>query len=62
VPGAVRASFGIYSTCDDVDALADALTMIAEDRYQGVYDLDLPSGTYTPRGFAPDFAGYFSLS
>jgi cysteine desulfurase / selenocysteine lyase len=61
VPGAVRASFGIYSACEDVDALADALTMIAENRYCGSYTLNMASGTYTPDGFRPAFDEYFAL-
>ena len=38
-PGAVRASFGIYNTEREVDALIDALLMIRDHRWQGDYEV-----------------------
>jgi cysteine desulfurase/selenocysteine lyase len=30
VPATVRASFGLYNTCDDIDALVAAMTQVEE--------------------------------
>lgn len=61
LPGTVRASFGLYNTVAEVDRLVTALTEIAAGRYSDAYVLDAEKGEYTPRGFEPDFAKYFSL-
>jgi len=61
LPGTVRASFGLYNTVAEVDRLVSALTDIAAGRYSDEYILDPEKGEYTPRGFEPDFAKYFSL-
>ena len=61
MPGLIRASFGLYNTQDEVDALADALTCIARGDYQGHYQQDIASGEYTAEGWMPDFETYFSL-
>ena len=61
MPGLIRASFGLYNTMDDVDALADALQHIARGEYKGTYTQDKSSGEYLPAGWAPDFEDYFTL-
>jgi len=61
MPGLIRASFGLYNTLDDADALADALTCIARGDYKGRYHQDIASGEYTAEGWIPDFEAYFSL-
>jgi cysteine desulfurase / selenocysteine lyase len=61
LPGTVRASFGLYNTVTEVDRLAEALSAIAAGRYSDAYVLDAEKGEYSPRGFAPNFAKYFSL-
>lgn len=61
MPGLIRASFGLYNTQDEVDALADALTCIARGDYKGLYQQDIASGEYTAEGWIPDFETYFSL-
>lgn len=61
MPGLIRASFGLYNTLDEVDALADALTCIARGDYKGRYHQDLASGEYTAEGWTPDFEAYFPL-
>ena len=61
MPGLVRASFGLYNTFEDVDALVEALHRIALGEYQGMYDQDLASGEFSPRGWSPDFDHYFSF-
>jgi selenocysteine lyase/cysteine desulfurase len=61
MPGLLRASFGLYNTTDDVDALVDALTHIARGEYAGQYVQDKTSGEYKPVGWKPDFSPYFVL-
>jgi selenocysteine lyase/cysteine desulfurase len=61
LPGLVRASFGMYNTIEEVDALALALEAIAGGAYQGDYVQDRASGDFRPRGWAPDLGHYFSL-
>jgi selenocysteine lyase/cysteine desulfurase len=60
-PGLIRASFGLYNTSEDVDALVDALNAIQRGAYQGDYVQDPASGEYHPTGWNPDFTPYFSL-
>jgi len=63
VPGAVRASVGIYNNEDDVDALGDWLEAISQGRCAGRYRLVPATGGYVPEGGGPlaDFGRYFSL-
>jgi cysteine desulfurase / selenocysteine lyase len=50
-PGMVRISFGVYNTCDEVDALVAALERITRRDYRGRYRL-LPDGSdYVPAGY-----------
>jgi selenocysteine lyase/cysteine desulfurase len=60
-PGLVRASFGMYNTTDEVDALVGALGAIERGEYHGQYDQDPATGDFRPRGWAPDLSRYFSL-
>ncbi len=55
IPGAVRISFGIYSTHADVDAAVDALQVVAAGGERGIYTLDPEAGQYSPKDFAFDF-------
>jgi selenocysteine lyase/cysteine desulfurase len=48
VPGAVRASFGIGTTRDDVEYLCRALEAIVTDGPRWAYRLDPASGEYSP--------------
>jgi selenocysteine lyase/cysteine desulfurase len=59
--GMVRASFGIYSTCEDVDALVWALREIAIRREEllALYERQ-ENGDYRHRTFAFDVAAAFS--
>jgi selenocysteine lyase/cysteine desulfurase len=50
IPGAVRASIGIYNDQSDIDALGDSLEMIAGRRYKGRYSVCRESGAYVPDG------------
>lgn len=61
VPGLVRISFGMYNTVAEIDALAAALTVIAQGHYRGTYRQDATTGAYSPHGSQPLFADYFSL-
>jgi hypothetical protein len=60
--GMVRASFGIYNTEEDVDALASALTRLAADKdfYRRQYRR-LPNGDYEHTSFRFDPARSFSV-
>ncbi len=61
MPGLLRASFGLYNTRQDVDALVDALTHISRGDYQGRYTQVVASGEYLPANWQPDFSAFFSL-
>jgi selenocysteine lyase/cysteine desulfurase len=61
MPGMVRASFGLYNTCDDVDRLVEALQHIRRGEYAGVYHQDPRSGEYAPEGWKVDFEEYFTV-
>ena len=61
MPGMVRASFGMYNTIDDVDALVHALAKISRGEFKGDYLQDRASGDYSAQGWAPDVADHFSL-
>ncbi|RIK75290.1 aminotransferase [candidate division KSB1 bacterium] len=60
--GMVRASFGVYNTKDDVDALAAALHDLStrRDFYQQHY-VQLPNGDYRHKTFRFDHAALFSV-
>ena len=61
MPGLVRASFGLYNSTADVDALVEALTHISRHEYQGSYTQERASGEYKPTGWQPQFDQYFAL-
>jgi selenocysteine lyase/cysteine desulfurase len=61
MPGLVRASFGLYNTTEEVDALVEALKLITEGEYQGNYIQDRATGEFHPEGWNPNFGDYFSL-
>ena len=61
MPGLVRASFGLYNSTADVDALVEALTHISRHEYQGRYTQERASGDYKPTGWQPQFDQYFAL-
>ncbi len=59
VPGAVRVSFGVYNTKEDVDALCEALAAIASGRFLDGYELNKERGEYSLRGMTEDYGKYF---
>lgn len=62
MPGLIRASFGLYNTLEEVDALVDALHHISNRNYKGIYDQDKASGEYHPQGWNPVFDDFFSFN
>lgn len=61
IPGAVRASFGVYNSKDEIDAFIDVLKMIAKKEWTGEYALDKRSGDYCLNGKAVLYQNYFQL-
>lgn len=61
VPGTVRASFGVYNTAEDVDALAEALTAISRRQFQPGYVLDTERGEYVHPGLPANFSSRFDF-
>ncbi|MGH9438400.1 MAG: aminotransferase class V-fold PLP-dependent enzyme [Terriglobia bacterium] len=60
--GMVRASFGIYNTKDDVDALIGALRQMAghQNEFESLYTR-LPNGDYRHSQFDVDVSDFFSV-
>jgi selenocysteine lyase/cysteine desulfurase len=61
IPGAVRMSFGIYNTEEDVDLACEAVATIAAGTRRKDYRLDLERGSYTLPGADEAFERYFSF-
>ena len=61
LPGAVRASFGMYNNTQEIDHFINVLTKIVSDDYQGKYILDRQRGEYHPAGYSPKLHDYFQL-
>jgi selenocysteine lyase/cysteine desulfurase len=61
LPGFVRASFGIYNTKEEVDALCEALSAIAQGKYRDGYLLNKERGEFYRTDVADEFEKYFSL-
>ncbi len=61
IPGAVRMSFGMYNTEDEVDEFIDSLKRISSGRYAGNYVLNKSTGEYRPEDYQPQFNRYFTL-
>jgi selenocysteine lyase/cysteine desulfurase len=62
VPGAVRASVGLYSTPADIDVLVEGLHAIARGDYQHAYEVETHTGDYVPAGWMPDFGAFYSAT
>ncbi|HEX8219583.1 MAG TPA: aminotransferase class V-fold PLP-dependent enzyme [Chloroflexia bacterium] len=61
MPGAVRMSFGFYSTRDDVDAIMQALWDIQRGKWGGDYTQNPKSGEYKPTSEVTSPVGWFSI-
>ncbi len=63
IPGAVRASVGIYNDESDIDALCNCLERIAAGSYSGQYKMCKETGNYMPVGTdCFDFEHHFDLA
>ena len=61
IPGAVRASLGIYNTREEMDILVEALTHVARGNYTGTYALNPATGAYCPQDYQACFDEFFSF-
>ncbi|MEA2574563.1 MAG: hypothetical protein QOH93_1861 [Chloroflexia bacterium] len=61
MPGAVRMSFGFYSTRDDVDTIIGALWDIQDGKWRGDYTQNSKSGEYKPTSGQTNPVGWFSI-
>jgi len=61
MPGMVRASFGCYSSTEDIDRLITMLERIVRGDVQGDYRLKPSTGEYVPLNFEEPLADYFLL-
>jgi selenocysteine lyase/cysteine desulfurase len=59
LPGAVRASFGMYNTTDEIDHFIDVLKTIASENFRGTYEIDRIRGEYHPENWEYRFEEYF---
>jgi cysteine desulfurase/selenocysteine lyase len=61
IPGAVRMSFGMYNTKEEIDRMIELLGLIARDQYKGKYYLNKETGEYFASDFSIKFEEYFKL-
>jgi selenocysteine lyase/cysteine desulfurase len=59
LPGAIRVSFGIYNTFEEIDYLVSALENIIEGKIEGDYEIDEETGLFTPKGYNFSLSEYF---
>lgn len=61
IPGAVRASFGVYNTKEEIDEFVYQIEKIIKGKYVGKYELNKASGSFHPLDFKVDYENYFVL-
>jgi cysteine desulfurase / selenocysteine lyase len=61
IPGAIRCSFGLYNTFEEIDSLVAMLKKIAAGEYAQGYILNKEKGDYAPPNFKLEFEKYFRL-
>jgi len=61
IPGAIRMSFGLYNTKEEIDQFCKVLSMIITKTYKGKYLIDKERGEYYPEGFRTDFSKFFKF-
>ena len=61
LPGAVRASFGIYNSKNEIDTFISMLKKIVKNEWAGDYLLDKKSGEYSLDGKGVLYQNYFQL-
>jgi len=60
LPGAIRVSFGIYNTFEEVDYLVKAINNIIKGKVEGDYICDDETGLFQPIGYDFKLSEYFS--
>lgn len=60
LPGAVRVSFGIYNSFEEVDYLIQAIENIIAGKIQGDYIYEDETGHFIPKGYDFNISEYFS--
>jgi hypothetical protein len=61
IPGAVRMSFGMYNSEDDIDQMVQVLKTVTTDTYKGEYELHPDTGEYFAKDFKVDFNDYYQF-
>lgn len=61
-PGLVRASFGLATTCAEIDQLATTLRAIAAGDFDGLYERHPVHGGFQPVGWEPERHRLFQLA
>lgn len=61
IPGAIRASFGIYNTKKEIDYFIECIKMIINGDFIGKYDFDESTNEYLPQGYQVLTNNYFSI-
>ena len=59
--GAIRVSFGLYNTIEEIDKLIEMIKKIVSGDYHPFYVVDRESGSYVPKGFKFDFDEVFEF-
>jgi cysteine desulfurase/selenocysteine lyase len=59
IPGAIRVSFGLYNTMEEVERLTSVLDMIIEHGWKGDYRDDPRDGSFHPASGKPNFGKYY---
>jgi cysteine desulfurase/selenocysteine lyase len=60
IPGAVRMSFGLYNTREDIDRMVQGLQAIASGKSQTAYDLNRETGEFIPVGAQLNLEAYLA--
>lgn len=60
LPGAIRVSFGIYNSFEEVDYLLEAIDNIIAGRISGDYISEEETGHFVPKGYDFNISEYFS--
>lgn len=60
LPGALRVSFGIYNTFEEVDYLVEAIKNIIANKVKGEYICNEDNGIFVPEGYNFQLSEYFS--
>ncbi|MEJ2537817.1 MAG: aminotransferase class V-fold PLP-dependent enzyme, partial [Calditrichia bacterium] len=61
LPGAVRASFGLYNSIPEIDRFIEILKKVVNGKYEGKYILNKKEGAYYPEGYVQNFQNYLTI-